>query len=120
MRPGGGLAPRCNMAVARDGSNRIAHPQGVEKRPQGGVLLGSEGLCVGAFQLNTDRIVVAVGTLAPARLPGMPSPPVTADELDNPPIASNVEMRRHLQTSDGREIGMRCRIETIQEEALHP
>src|SRR5574343_1585335 len=90
MRPGVGLAPRRDMAVAGDGSNRIARPQGIEQGPQGGILLGREGLAVRPFQFDADRVVVAVGSLAPARLPGMPGAPVAANELDDPAVAPDV------------------------------
>lgn len=72
-----------------------------------------------AFEFNAHRVVVAVGAAPVLGLPGMPSPVIGADELPEAAIALDVEMRRHLQSPNLREIRMCVPVQLVGEEVLH-
>ena len=74
------------------GGSDASGAQGIDHHPQGSVLRRGESLGIGTFELDPDRIVVAIFTRAPLRAASMPGPLIAADKLDHPAIASNIKM----------------------------
>ncbi len=100
--------------------DRIAPRERARKPREHPVLRAGVRLGVGAFQLDADRIIVAARTAAPRRFAGVPGALRARDELHQPAVAANQEMRRHAQRRDRRVVRVGHRVETVREEPLDP
>ena len=75
MRSGIGLASRRDIAVARQRFDRIAAPELGQQSIEGKILGILERELVAAFELDSDREIIAARPSHPARNTGMPGPP---------------------------------------------
>lgn len=82
------------------------------------VLFRVEWDVVRAFQLHTDRKIIATAAPAPARFAGMPRTLRAGDELNERTVAPHEEMRRYLEARYASVIRMRGRIELVQKKLL--
>src|SRR5213595_802291 len=101
------LAAGRDVLVAGDVRDRIALRDRGRQLRERLVLRGLEAVAFQAFELDADRIVVAVLASAPARSPGMPGAVAAIDELPQLAAAADVEVRRHLHALDRLEIRVR-------------
>lgn len=69
-----------------------------------------------AFDLDSDREIVAARSSPPARFTGVPGPLRTRHELDYGTVAAHQEMRGCLQIRDRCEKWVRPRVKTVGEE----
>ena len=79
--------------MARNAGQGISLAQCSQHPPQRRVLLRLEWQLIRAFELDAHRPVVAVFPPAPTGLPGVPGTIVNRNELDEPAIAPDIEMR---------------------------
>jgi len=108
-----GLAPRGDIAVARQRFYRVAAPQLREQPVEGQVLSILERQLVATLELDADREVVAVRPPHPVRYTGMPCTLGARHELDQCAATANEKMRRNSQALYFAEIGMGARIQAI-------
>lgn len=116
IRTGVGLALGSDLGMTRDPSDRIR----VTKRPRQTrkrlVLRGFEGLVVAAFELDSDRVVVAARAAFPIRCPGVPRALQARHELDERALPVDDEVRRYTYTCQRGEIRVRVELEPVEEE----
>ncbi len=105
-------------AVGRQ--RRVRSQQGVGQLGQREVLRVRIRCIVDAFELDTDREVIAMLATEVARLPGMPGPRTEGHILADGAIAPDQRMRRHAQRSDALEIRMRIRREGSGKQSIDP
>ena len=85
------LAPRRDVLVADDRLDRIAARQRRRQSHQRVVLRSLEGLAFQAFELDAQRVVVAVLAPAPRRAARVPGAPLAGDELQQFAAASQLQ-----------------------------
>jgi hypothetical protein len=104
--------------VPRDVGTGKALPQGADEPGQHRVLRRRVRNVVGALELDPDGEVVAPDAAFPRRFAGVPCPLAAGDELDEPAVAADQEVRRHAQRRDRREIRVRRGVEAVREQPL--
>jgi hypothetical protein len=104
--------------MAGDGANRIGGDDGAEQRPERPVLRRRKGLVGQTFEFDADGKVVAIGAPLPAGDAGMPGARRGADELQQPAVAAQEEMRRNAEPGERGEFRVRRRIETVGEQGF--
>src|ERR1019366_8136402 len=112
------LSARRDVLVPGDRRDRIALGQTADHCTEALVLGRIEALAFEAFELDADRIVVAVAAAAPVRSAGMPGPLVARDELEQRTVATHEGMRRDPEGANRLEIWVRAPVEPIGEEPL--
>jgi len=115
-RTGVGFARRRNIAVPNDFRDRIARHQCPCERRKAPVLRRSERHRLIAFNLDSDREIVAARSSPPDRFTGMPGSLRARYELDYGTVAAHQEMRGCLQMRDRREKWVRPGVKTVGEE----
>ena len=82
--------------MARDCRDRITPTQDSNQGAECSVLFGGKRLVVATFKFDANREIVAVFPPLPAGLSRVPGAQITTDELDDPAIAPQVKVGRHL------------------------
>lgn len=113
------FSARCDVLMAGHMLNGVLNGQGGTQAGQGFVLRRFECLTFQSFELDADRVIVALFPSAVARHASMPGAIVTADELQQLPSATNEKMGGNLQTADLLEVGVGIPIQGIGEQGLH-
>ena len=78
-----------------------------------------KGLALQPFQLNADRVIVAIGAAPVFRPAGMPCPVIAADKLPECAIAPDIEVGRDLQSPDLPKVGVCVPVQLVGEQRLH-
>jgi hypothetical protein len=78
-----------------------------------------ESVALQAFQLDAHRIVIAIAFASVFRGPGVPGAVVAADKLPKRAVASDQEVRRHLQAANALKVRVGIPVELVGEEAKH-
>src|SRR5262245_12276380 len=112
------LSRRRDMLVADHRFDGVAPRQRAQQRNQLRILRGLEAIAFETFELDADRVVVAVAAVAPLRRAGVPGTSVTRNELQQLALAADHKVSRHLQAANRFEIRMCAPIEAIGEQAL--
>lgn len=113
------LAAGSHVFVAYHLGNGVALGQLGAQRGQGLVLGGLEGVALQPFQFNAYGIVVAVGPALPGGLAGVPGALVAVHELEHLAAAADEVVRRHLQATDGLEVGVSVPVQRVGEQPFH-
>ncbi len=103
---------------ALSGDGRITLHEPLSQGDQRMVLKIRIGHIVTAFQLNSQRKVVAVFDTAITTFTGMPRAIITTDKLSNVPLPVDQKMRRNLEITYGFEIWMTGFIEAVLEKGF--
>src|SRR5258706_13783825 len=119
-RPRVGLAPRSDIAMARNIERAEARLQLAREARERFVLRLGEGHVVGALELDADGEVVALLAPVPRRDARMPRAHLGRHVLDHGAVAANEVVRRHLHRRNPGEIRMGLRIEAPHEEVVDP
>src|SRR4029434_8687575 len=115
-RAGIGLAVRRDVRMSGHVLDRIAASEGLEESREHRVLRALVGDVVGAFELDADRKVVAVGAAAETRHAGVPRPLVAGHELQESSVAAHEKVRGDVQVRDRYKGRMGRRVEPIGEQ----
>ena len=106
------------MLVTRNVGDRVASDQRLAQCGQGLVLCWLKPSALQAFEFNADGVVVAVVSPAVMGTTGMPRAVVTADELPEFTVPTDVEVRGHLQPSDLLVVRVGIPVQAIGEQFL--
>lgn len=112
------LSAWSNVLVTGDGGDGAYLSQVLAQADKAFVLHWIERIAFQPFQLDTDGVIVAVGSVHPDRLTRMPGTVEYADELNDFARASDQEMRRHLKSADGFEIRVCRPVQLVGEQQL--
>ena len=112
------LAARCNVLVANHRVDRIPPGHRAQQAHQCDVLRAFKRLALEPLDLDAQGEVIAVVAAGPMRCAGVPRTRVARHELRHAPVAPDEEMCRDPQAAQATEIGMRCGIEGVGEQAL--
>ena len=83
------------------------------------VLRVGEWHVVAAFKFDADGEIVAARPALPTGQPCVPGALQTGYELDDMPVATDVEMRRHATFRDGLIIRVGGAVQRVGEQSLH-
>src|ERR1035438_9201382 len=106
------------MLVPGNAGDRIAFDEPADDGAEAFVLGRLEGLAFEAFELDADRVVVAIAPAVPIGSAGMPGSVVAGDELQQGPAAAQQKVGGHAQAANRPEIGMGGPVEPVGEEPL--
>src|SRR3569623_172558 len=118
LRPGVGLPPRRNVAVAYDtvgADGRIMLLQRTGDGCEHGILAVAVGLVIAAFELDADGKVIAALTSGNTGWARMPGAAIERNILHHLAVATNQHMRGDTQRGDSLEIGVGSRFQLVGE-----
>src|SRR4029453_6424726 len=108
-RAGVGLAPGCDVTVARDPARRQRRVGALQAGDEGRerlVLALVVGRIVRALEFNADREVVAAAAAAPLRAPRVPGAKPERHVLHEAAVAVDQHVRRYAKVLDRLKIRM--------------
>lgn len=105
--------------MSRDRADRIVRVKRSAERGEAVILCVRECFPFQSFQLDPNRVVVAVRVPLEGGTSGVPGTVVAADELPGNPIAVDDEVGGHLHAVDGLKVGMGVPVQTVGEERLY-
>ena len=86
------LAARCDVLMAGDVRNRVV-PVQVQAQPMQLLVLSIlEDIALQSFELDADRVVIALGASPVLGLAGMPCPVVGTDKLPQAAVTPDIEV----------------------------
>lgn len=113
------LATGRNVFMARNMGNRVLAMQ-ISAQLGKPLILGIfKGVAFQAFQLDPDRVVIALMTPSVLGNTGMPGPILGTDKLPQHAIATDVEVGGDLQAPNLPEIGVCVPVQPVGEQVLH-
>lgn len=113
VRAGVGFTAGCHVRVADDVGNRISRCQRPGEAGERLVLQCLEWHIVSAFELDTDRKIVALRTPVPRRDARVPRTLYAGDKLKQRAITSHQKVRRHAYPGEAAVIRVRGGIEPV-------
>ena len=107
------------MFVTRQCVYAVALQDGGAEADQRLILLIFKHAVFDSFELNADRVVIAVALPPVARHSRVPGPVIGADKLEKLTRATDVEVRGHGHALDTFKVGVLVPVELIGKQAKH-